>query len=304
MTKRKLILIIADALLLAVFIIQCILHAGDSAKMFELKDAPTAITITGEKGNIELVKENGIWVIGDKKYAANESSVDELIETLSNIRALDKVGTASEAQLNRYELTDGKKITVTAKKDGKEIRKLEIGKDATATSQGYITVDGGKDIYLASGSLKQAFNKSVDELRSKVLWNLDKAEITSVSFEPVNGATWTLSRMGSADDVVWNLSGADVDVDADKATTYFESLSNISVPVWHAEGESLGGNKIFTAKVVSAFKTLSVDVYEVPAATEEDKPLYWGTSSETPYTFELAAYTVNKFRKDVNTLGK
>lgn len=304
MTKRKLILIIADVLLLAVFIIQCILNAGDSAKVFEMKDTPDAITIEGEKGNVELVKENGIWIIGDKKYAANESSVDDIIDTISEVRALDKVATASDAQLNRYDLVDGKKITVTAKKEGKEIRKLVIGKEATASSQGYITIDGGKDIYLASGNLRQELNKSVDELRSKVLWNLDKSTITEVSFAPSDGAAWSLSKMGEGDDVVWNISGADVDVDPEKASTYFESLSNISVPVWHNEGENLGGNKIFTAKVTSAFKTYSVDVYEVPAKTDEDKPLYWGTSSETPYTFELAAYTVNKFKKDVMSLGK
>lgn len=305
MTKRKLILIIADVLLLAVLIVQCALQVSESAKVFEMKDTPDAITIIGEKGTVELKNENGTWIIGDKKYVANESSVESIIETISSIRALDKVGSAnSESALLRYDLTDGKKITLTAYKDGKALRTLEIGKEATASSQGYITVDGGKDIYLASGSLRFNLNKSVEELRSKVLWQINKADINSFTYEPVEGTTWAISRMGSGDDVVWNISGVELDVDGAKAANWFESLGNISVPVWHNEGDNLGGNKIFTAKLGYGFKTATIDVYEIPAETEDGKPVYWGTSSESPYTFELAGYAVQKFQKDPDTLSK
>lgn len=305
MTKRKLILIIADVLLLAVLIIQGVMRVSESAKVFEMKDAPDAITITGEKGTVDLKKENGTWYIGDKKYVANESNIDSIIETISSIRALDKVGSAnSESALIRYDLTDGKKLTVTASKDGKVLRTLEIGKEATATSQGYITVDGGKDIYLASGSLRFNLNKSVEELRSKILWQLEKNDINSFTYEPVDGTTWAVSRMGSGDDVVWNVSGVEVDVDGAKAASWFESLGSISVPVWHGEGDTLGGNKLFTAKLGYGFKTISIDVYEIPAETEDGKATYWGTSSESPYTFELAGYTVQKFQKEPETISK
>lgn len=303
-SKRKLVLIIADVILLAVCILQCALKSSDSAKLFEFDETPDAITIVGEKGTVNLVKENDLWYVGDKKYPAAESYVDDIITTVSSIRALDKVGSASsEAALIRYDLTDGKKITVTAMKDGKQLRYLEVGKEATATSQGYITVDGGKDIYLASGSLRYQFNKSVDELRSKVLWALNKEEITSVAIESAD-ATWAISKMGSGEDIVWNISGAEIDVDPAKAANWFQTVANISVPTWHTEGENLGGEKIITAKVTCGFKTTTLDIYQIPAVTDDGKPTYWGTCSDIPYPFELAAYAVQKFQKNPDELSR
>lgn len=303
-SKRKLVLIIADVILLAVCIVQCALKSSDSAKIFEFDETPDAITIVGEKGTVNLVKENDTWYVGDKKYPATESYVDDIIDSISSIRALDKVASASnESALIRYDLTEGKKITVTAMKDGKQLRCIEVGKEATATSQGYITVDGGKDIYLASGSLRYEFDKSVEELRSKVLWALNKDDITAVSIES-DERTWSVSKMGNGDDVVWNVSGVEIDVDPAKAANWFQTVANISVPAWHAEGENLGGEKIITAKVTCGFKTTTLDIYQIPAVTDDGKPTYWGTSSDSPYTFELAAYAVQKFQKDPDELSK
>ena len=285
--------------------VQCALSTRDSAKMFEFKDTPDSIVISGTKGTANIVCENGSWFVGDKKYPANESSIDSIIETISSIRALDKVGTVnSDAAVERYELNEGKKLTVTASKDGKVLRSIEIGKDATASSQGYITVDGGKDIYLASGNLKILLDKSVDELRSRVVWSFEKADINSVTIEPVDGAAWSVSKMGTGDDVVWNASGVTIDVDAAKATEWFNGLATISTPVWYGEGEELGGNKIVSAKIGVGFNTASIDIYEIPAVGEDGKAKYWATCSETPYTFELANYAVQKFQKNADELSK
>ena len=306
MTKRKLVLIIADALLLAVCIIQCALRVTDSAKIFEMKDTPDMISIAGEKGSFDILREGEGWVIGDKKYAANDSSIDSIIEAVSSIRALDKVGNASsESAKYRYDLTDAKKITVTAYKDGKVLRSLEIGKDATATSQGYITIDGGKDIYLASGSLRLSCNKSIDELRSKVIWQLEKNGINSVSISSADESKiWTVSRLGEGTDITWNISGSEVDVDPEKAVEWFNSFASISTPVWHNEGDDLGGNKLLSAKIGYGFKDITITIFEIPAETEDGKATYWGTCSETPYTFELAGYAVQKFQKEPEALGK
>ncbi len=305
MTKRKLFLIIADVLLLAVCIIQCAVNSSDSAKVFEFKETPDAITIVNEKGTVNIVNENGAWFVGDKKYPANESSIDSIIESISSIRALDKVGSASnDASLNRYELNEGKKLTISVSKGGKILRSLEVGKDATATSQGYITVDGGKDIYLASGNLKYTFNKSVDELRSRVIWAFDKKDISSVSIENADGNTWAVSKMGNEEDIVWNVSGVEIDVDPAKATEWFNSFATVSTPKWYNEEDNLGGEKILSAKIGVGFKTTTIDIFQIPAETEDGKDVYWATCSETPYPFEIALYNVQKFQKNADELSK
>lgn len=303
MTKRKLFLIIADVALLALCIVQCALSTRDSAKVFNFRDTPDEITIVGQKENVNLVCENDQWFVGEQKYPVNQSFVDSIIESISSIRTLDKVGTAnSDADIARYELNEGKNLCVTALKNGKVLRSVVVGKDSTASSQGYITIDGGKDIYLASGNLKITFDKSVDDLRSRVIWTVEKEDITSVKISPVGGQPWTVMKMGSGDDVVWNISGATCDLDTAKVSAWVNGMASVSTPVWHESGENLGGEKILTATITAALKEITIDIYS--STSEDDKTLYWATCSETPYTFELAQYAVQKFQKNVDELSK
>ena len=145
MKTRKLVLIIADVLLLAVCIVQFALSARDTTKYFTFKDEPDSMEIVTPGETISLVKEGDNWVIGDKKYPANISVIDGYVSAIKNIRALDKVGsTSSDAVAERYELVDGKKTIVTAKLGDKVLRTLEIGKTAVSSSQCYATVDGGR----------------------------------------------------------------------------------------------------------------------------------------------------------------
>ena len=197
MKTRKLVLIIADALLLAVCIIQLALGARDTTKYFTMKNQPDALEITTPSEKISLYKDGDEWVIGDKKYPASLSVVDSFIDALSNVRALDKVGsTSSSNEAEKYELTDALKITVTAKLGDKVLRTLEIGKTAVSSSQCYVTVDGAKDIYLVSGGIKDTFDTSIAAVRTTIVLNLDATEITTVTVTDDSDKTWGVSRMG------------------------------------------------------------------------------------------------------------
>ena len=209
MKTRKLILIIADIILLSVVIIQGILKTRDGAKYFEFKQEPDCITIQTPSETISLVLENDNWFIGDKKYPADKNSVQNLVDALSYIRALDKVASVNENSSIKYELVDGKKISVTASKEGKTLRSLEIGKEATANSHAYITVDGGKDIFVASGTLKSIFDKSTETLRSKSVWNFEQSDISSAAITFADGKSWTASRIGSGENISWNITGSE-----------------------------------------------------------------------------------------------
>ena len=211
MKTRKLVLIIADVILLAVCILQLALGARDTTKYFTLKDKPDSLEIVTPGETISLYKEGDDWFIGSQKYPASLSMVDSYIDAISNIRALDKVGsTSSEAIADRYELVDGKKTIVTAKLGDKVLRTLEIGKTAVSSSQCYATIDGGKDIYLISGGINDTFDTSVAAARTTIVLNLESSDITNVSVTDYKtGKTWAVSRMGSGSDIAWNVSGAE-----------------------------------------------------------------------------------------------
>ena len=69
MKTRKLVLIIADVLLLAVCIIQFAVSARDTTKYFTFKDEPDSLEIVTPGEKISLVKDGDNWVIGDKKIS-------------------------------------------------------------------------------------------------------------------------------------------------------------------------------------------------------------------------------------------
>ena len=305
MKTRKLVLIVADVILLAVCLVQFILSARDTTKYFTFKDDPDSLEIVTPQETISLYKEGEDWFIGGKKYPASMSMVDSYISAIKNIRALDKVGSiASGNNVERYELTDSKKTTVTAKLGDKVLRTIEIGKTAVSSSQCYMTVDGGKDIYLVSGGVNDTFDTSVAAARTTIVLNLNSDEITGVSITDADDKTWSLSRMGNGDDVVWNVSGGEIELDEGKANVWLTSFASLSTRDWYAEDAVLEGTRAVSARITYNLKDIKLEFFALPKNNEKDLQQYYGTCSETPYRFKVDEKTVKQYLKPLEELAK
>lgn len=303
MKARKIVLLALDAVLLVILIFQLIFKSSDKTKTLEILDEPNEILISTTTESFSLIKEDDKWFVGEKKYPANESYVVSAVNAVKSIKLLDKVGTASsDSTLLRYELDDDKKISVEVKSNGKVVRTLIIGKDSSTGSQNYVMVDNSKDIYLATGNLRNEFDKTVNYFRSRIVLSLDANEISSVELSNENENSWILNRIGSGDDVAWNCSVEDVEVDSEKATEWFNSLDSITTPNWYDDEPY--GEKIISAKITAAFKTITVDIFAFPITEEDKTQKYWAKCSETPYAFEMASYTVQKFQKTTEDISK
>lgn len=302
MKTRKIVLLALDAILFVILICQIIFSAGEKTKNLLLTKEPTEITISTPSEKFSLVKENDSWFVGEKKYPANENYVESVLRTVRSIKLLDKVGVLnSEAESIRYELSDDKKIEVTVKSDSEILRTLTIGKDASNGVQNYVLVDGSKDIYLATGNLRSQFDRNTNYFRSKIVLDLEPNEISSVELTDSNKNVWSISRMGSGDDVVWNSSLKEIEIDGEKAIDWFENLASITTPKWFDDTQS--GEKIISAKIIAGFKTITIDIFELPLVEGETQE-YWAKCSETPYPFEMASYTVQKFQKTIKDFSK
>ena len=308
MKTRKLVLIIADVLLLAVCVIQLVLGARDTTKYFTLKDKPDSIQIVTPSETIDLYKDGDDWFVGEKKYPASLSMIDSYIDAVSNIRALDKVGNISSGNdAEKYELTEGKKISVTAKLGDKVLRSVEIGKTAVSSSQCYATVDGGKDIYLVSGGINDTFDTSVAAARSTIVLNLDATEITKVTVNDIeHEKTWGVSRMGSGSDIVWNVTGADdgFELDSGAAANWLNSFASLSTRDWYDENVDFAIRPVVTATITSAYKDITVEFYALQKANENDLQQYCGKCSQTPYWFKVNESSVKQYLKSLDELAK
>ena len=305
MKTRKLVLIVADVVLLAVCLVQFILSARDTTKYFTFKDEPDSLEIVTPQETISLYKEGEDWFIGEKKYPASMSMVDSYISAIKNIRALDKVGSiANGNNVERYELTDSKKTIVTAKLGDKVLRTIEIGKTAVSSSQCYMTVDGGKDIYLVSGGVNDTFDTSVAAARTTIVLNLNSDEITGGAITDAEDKTWSLSRMGDGDDVVWNVSGGEIELDEGKANVWLTSFASLSTRDWYAEDAVLEGTRAVSARITYNLKDIKLEFFALPKNNEKDLQQYYGTCSETPYRFKVDEKTVKQYLKPLEELAK
>ena len=308
MKTRKLVLIIADVVLLAVCTIQLALSARDTTKYFTLKDKPDSLEFVTPMETFSVYKDGEEWFVSDKKYPASQSMVDSYIDAISNVRALDKVGNISSGNnAEKYELADGKTITVTAKLGDKVLRTITIGKTAVSSSQCYATIDGGKDIYLVSGGINDTLDTSIAAARTTIVLNLDSPDITNVAItDYASGKNWSVSRMGTGEDLAWNVSGAEegYELDTGAAANWLNSFASLSTRDWYDDSEVLEGTKTVTAKITCAYKDITVEFFAIPKNNENDLQQYYGTCSETPYRFKVNESSVKQYLKSLDELSK
>lgn len=312
MQKRKLILLCSCALLLLVCIAQAITKNKNNVKLYTVKEELDSVCLEANGTSVWLVKNGDKWLAGraenDAKYETTQSAIDSLLGAVKSVKVLDKVGNASsEASQIRYDLTDAKKITVTAFAGGKEVRKITVGKSSATGSQGYIMLDNGSDVFLASGNLSNTFGKTLDDLRSRSVWTLDKNMIGGVTIRKADGTEWKLSRTGQSENIEWKLDGHGIvtgEVDSQKAENWFAEFANLSASSWYDDSASPDGKYLLTCEVEAGGKTVALDLFQTKEGNDDEAAEYCASSTESPYTFALASYSANKFLKNPDELLK
>ena len=312
MQKRKLFLLCACAVLLLICILQAVTLKRSTVKVFALKDSPDSLLIENGSQKTWILKDGDSWKVSADEnkegYAVNEAGIDSLLNAIKSVKALDKVGNAAnEAARIRYDLTDSKKITVKAYSGNKEVRKLSIGKSSSTGSQSYVSIDSSNDVYLASGNLHETFNKSVSDLRSKSVWTMDKNTIGSVAIKKADGSEWKLSRSGQGENIEWKLDGHGIvtgEVDAQKAENWLGEFASLTAADWMDDDASPEGKYLLTCEIEAGGKNIALDLFLSKEEGEDSPAEYSASSTESPYAFELAAYSARKFLKEAGELLK
>ena len=292
MSKRKIILLTACVLLLGIYIAQLASSLRSSVKNKTLGADPDKLTIENANAVIELAKSDDGWTVGERRYKADTNAVDALVNAVKNIRVLDTVAQAgSDAVDERYEIDKTNAIVVKAYKGNELVRTLTIGKTSSTGSQSYLTLDGKKDIYLVSGTLRDTFKKDVAALRSKSVYAVDTSDLTAVSESM--GST-VLSIVKSGDPAAWTATGSAAGVDAEKAASWAASLTRLNADSWLDDDFVLPPVSESVTVITAGGKAITVSVYK-EGDGEEAK--YYGTCSETPYKFALSLYSAGKYLK-------
>ncbi len=262
------------------------------------------IDIKKKDSGIVLVKEAGKWLVGDKKYPADNFMVEGMLNAISG---LTLTALASESKnYVIYELDEKGRVLVEVFKGDDLLRKINIGKTTPTHLQTFVTLDEDYRVYHSKGTIRREFERTVKELRDKKVMSFSD-EISEIVLKR-GGEEMTIIRAEAPVSVDVTEKGKDPqapEAEAQKWTT--------------AEGKSLNDTEV--DGIVSILSTLKCDDF-IADKTKEDlkSPIFTATlkgmnaytislfekkdeqypavSSGSEYAFLLSEWKANKIMKD------
>jgi hypothetical protein len=296
MKTRKIALLSAIACLACAWALQLTLGGGDSVKLVKLteRQKPDSVTIArGDGKSVALAKDGDKWAIGEKKYTADQAKVTDLLSALETVKVLGTVSRSGD--LERYGLAETQRVTVTASMGGKALRAIAIGKAAATSQQSYAILDGGKDVVLVSGNLKDTFGVDADSLRDKTVWSVPPESVTRIESHDASGKiSFALAKTGNP--AVW--SGAEPEkvrlfsFDAAKVDSWAASFAKLAADSFASEGTTVPDATLASFVVTGGGKTITLAL-----RAKEGENRYLCTSAETPYPFYLSSAVVSNMQK-------
>ncbi|MCM1321052.1 MAG: DUF4340 domain-containing protein [Bacteroides sp.] len=299
--NRKVILLACIGFLVAVYICQLIFAAGSKVKDIRLDGTIDKYIISLGGELLEVVRNDGSWFVGEKKYPADNDAVNEMNETAEKIRVLGTVSRGADS--DRYGLDDSSAVVVEVQSAGKTIRSMRIGKASVTSRQTYMQLDGAKDVLLVSGDAAAAFSKSIDDLREKSIYDISLSDIARIASES-DRDSFAIEKAGDPPEWVradiTDSEQASALVDTEKAAAWAGSVMSLRARSFAEDDAVLPdeGKNTVTLTTVSG-KNIVVSLS--PAAEEGS---YICSCSETPYLFYLSSYAAERYIKTADDLKK
>ena len=313
LTTRKTILLSLVVVLLCMYIVQLMQAARSPIQEFTLKESPDQITIASDAlGTVVLNKDADSWTLGDKAYPANDNFAQNIAESVMLVRTLGVVSrSTNEESEQRFGMDSLNAITVTASKGGTSLRTLTLGKAASTGDQTYVRIDGKSDILMASGMLRDVFDKTVEELREKQMYSFNSSDITAVHVTAATG-DFTVTKSFGENGAVWTLAGA-VDTDA-ASDDDFGGADSSKIASWVTQASSLSAQSfaddgtefpiesvVGSIELTAGTERVSVTVAQLGGddADANSETRYLCKASNSPYLFYVSKTTAERLLKDV-----
>ncbi len=258
---------------------------------------------------LRIYKKEGGWVIGDEAYPADKTKTDKMEKDMNDLGITDFISDGPHYE--RYDLVPEKAIRVTIKGEGGVLRDVLLGKKSSTNRNTYVKFPEKKEIYLASGSLADQFDKAVADLRDKEIYNVDKDSIDSLELvykgrklsfakvqeevkpeTPKEGAQ-PARQPEKVDRWICNEYKSAV-LNKNKVDSLVNSFSNIRADAYPDMKKEALTVSICTIKARAAGRDVVLNIHK----PDSDKKNYFCTSSESPYVFTFREYNANRFFKE------
>jgi len=280
------------------------------------KEAVDHLTVKKGEGTISIARDKDRWRIQPEGFSADTTLVDEMIEKGGDLRL---TALASESQnYGVYQLTDGEKIAVVLAGGDTVLRQIDIGKRAPSSRHTFVKLENDPRVFHADGDLVTLFDKTVSDLRDKVVMKIDE-DMGEIAVAAA-GKTVTLvkSTLGAPADG----SGVDQDpgADAPKTDAHWqrqtgESVDHSQVEALLAHLKKLRCDRFVHGKTkadlvdpaysisLTGSKPYHLSIFPPPEETEEAQG-YRGISSQSDYPFILPDWKAKQIMKAADALAQ
>ena len=138
------------------------------------------LSIASPNGStIRMERSGEDWLILPQGYKVDSKLAADMTKAISDFRISDLVSTA--AFYGRYDLGEETKLTITAGGDGRDLLVFDAGKRAPSFNHTYVLIPGDDQVYHATGDLRRTFDKSISDLRDKLVLEFDKTQVQTLS---------------------------------------------------------------------------------------------------------------------------
>lgn len=141
----------------------------------------TRVTLIRAEGAVTLARKDKRWVLQPGDYPADPDAVDGILAPLGGLTLTAMVSESRNYGL--YDLTPAKRVTLECFEGDRKVLSLGIGKAASTGRHVFVLLEGDPRVYQLSTNLRDAVNRTPDELRDRSVLSFDQAEITEIRLD-------------------------------------------------------------------------------------------------------------------------
>jgi hypothetical protein len=258
--------------------------------------------INGGKKTI-LTRKDGAWFISPEDYPADAGKIERITGVIADF-SLETLASESGDYL-RYDLTDDKKITVQVfgEKSAAVLFSFDVGKRVATGGHTFVTIQGDKRVYQASGNFRSDFEQTAQDLRDKKILSLAPDTLTSLQFTE-NGKETKITKQageqhegkdsqGQKPATRW-LDTAGREIPEPVMNEFFAQLSELQCDAYPEGKKKEDLKNPIISLHLQGEKNANLSIFDKGNQKDKENP---GLSSDNNYPFLLQTYKVEMIRK-------
>ncbi len=260
----------------------------------------TGLIIDKKQVSIKFTKKEKKWMLTDKEFLADSSSVENMLDTLKTLKLSTLV--SQKGDLKRYELDDEKYIRVKVLEGTKTIFEFTMGKTAPTFNHTFVMLTDNKDIYHANGSFRSYFDKTMDDFRDKKVLNFKEGSIKSFRIEKAGLSKTFISKEIKKEDKETLLTWSSEDgtsADKEKISSLLSSVSFLECEKYL---DSPAKNDLKKENPLCKIRLENGSNIELTLFETDKEDIFKGISSMNENAFELSQFNGKEIVSNIEKL--